>query len=306
MATLSKNRPLVVGIGELLWDMLPSGAQLGGAPANFAFHAHSLGAEVAVVSRVGADRLGNDILRRFSAIALPTEAIQIDDEVPTGTVDVTLDSAGAPHFVIRENVAWDRLAVEQSALEVVRQANAVCFGSLAQRNPIARESILRLVSAAPADSLRVFDVNLRQHFYSRQVIESSLRVANVLKLNDHELPVLADMFELAPSASEAMQQLARLFELRVVALTLGPRGSLVYYGGQWSEQAPKPVRVADTVGAGDSFSAALVTGLLMKMDLHEVHGFAADVARFVCSQPGAMPALPSDLRQRARLGTNGK
>jgi fructokinase len=203
-----------------------------------------------------------------------------------------------PLFVIRENVAWDHLAVEQTALATVRQADAICFGTLAQRSPTARKSIQRLIAAASPDSLRVLDVNLRQQFYSREVLESSLRLANVLKLNDLELPLLAEMFKLGSSGRAAIEQLTRAFELRVVALTRGERGSLLYREGQWSEQQPKPVTVADTVGAGDAFSAALVTGLLAEMDPDEVHSFASEVARFVCSQPGAMPVLPSEFQKR--------
>jgi fructokinase len=298
MATLQRLQPLVVGVGELLWDLLPGGRQLGGAPANFAFHAHNLGARAAVISRVGEDSLGQEILARFNAIGLTTECIQTDREAPTGTVEVSLDGAGTPHFVIRDNAAWDRLAVEQTALAAVRQADAICFGTLAQRTPGARKSIQRIVAAVPADSLRVLDVNLRQQFYSREVLESSLHLANVLKLNDIELPVLAEMFGLANSGPDAIEQLARAFDLRVVALTRGERGSLIYREGQWSEQKPKPVAIADTVGAGDAFSAALVTGLLMSMGLEEVHNFASDVARYVCTQPGAMPSLPSKFRER--------
>jgi fructokinase len=298
MTSLQRSQPLVVGIGEVLWDLLPSGRQLGGAPANFAFHAHHLGARAAVISRVGTDPLGREILTRFQTMGLGTDAIQNDPEAPTGTVEVTLNGGGVPHFVIRDNAAWDRLAVQESALEAVRQADAICFGTLAQRNPSARKSIQHLIAAASQDSLRVLDVNLRQQYYSREVIESSLRLANVLKLNDLELPVLAEMFNLGSCGLGAIEQLTRAFDLRIVALTRGDCGSLLYRGGQWSEQPHKPITVADTVGAGDSFSAALVTGLLVEMDLDEVHNFASDVARFVCSQPGAMPVLPSEFRKR--------
>ena len=308
MTTLQKAAPLVVGIGEVLWDLLPSGRQLGGAPANFAFHAHQLGAKAAVISRVGADPLGQEILTRFQTMGLATDAIQTDSEAATGTVDITLNGGGVPHFVIRDNAAWDHLAVEETALTAVRQADAICFGTLAQRNPAARKSIQRLLAAASPDALRVLDVNLRQQFYSREVIECSLRLANVLKLNDLELPVLAEMFNLGNPGPAAIEQLARAFDLRVVALTLGERGSLIYREGRWSERHPKPINVADTVGAGDAFSAALVSGLLVEMDLDEVHDFASEVARFVCSQPGAMAVLPFEFRERTRVGghVNGK
>ncbi len=298
MATGQKNHPLVIGIGELLWDLLPGGRQLGGAPANFAFHAHQLGARAAVISRIGRDELGQEVLARFEAMGLPTAAIQTDATAATGTVEVTLSEAGVPQFIIRNQVAWDHLAAEESALSLVREADAICFGSLAQRTPAARTVIQRLLAAASPNSLRVFDVNLRQQFYSPDLIESSLHLANVLKLNDAELPVLSGMFGLTGSTREVITQLAGAFNLQVVALTRGEHGSLIFSAAQWSEQKPKPVIVADTVGAGDAFTAALVTGLLMQMSLDEVHGLASDVARFVCSQPGAMPVLPPEFRRR--------
>ncbi len=306
MSAFESVRPLVVGIGELLWDLLPAGRQLGGAPSNFAFHAYNLGARAVVVSRVGGDRMGQEILARFQSFGLSTEAIQVDDEVPTGLVDVTLDASGSPLFAVRENAAWDCLAPAPSALAAMRQADAICFGSLAQRSPVARQTIHRLLAAASGNSLRLFDVNLRQPFYSREVIEASLRLANVLKLNDDELSVLSQMFSLAGSVPEAIIQLARTFSLRVVALTRGSRGSLIYSGGDWSEQRPRPVKIVDTVGAGDSFSAALAVGLLMKKDLDEVHRFAADVAGYVCSQPGAMPFLPAAFRERTDFSAIGR
>lgn len=305
MVTTENNRPLVVGIGELLWDFLPGGSQLGGAPANFAYHAHSFGARAVVVSRIGGDQLGKDIISRFQAIGLESGAIQIDAEAPTGTVEVTLDGYGVPHFAIRDEVAWDHLAVEPSTLQLIRQADAVCFGSLAQRSPGAQHSVQRLVAAAGSHSLRVFDINLRQQFYSRAVIEVSLRLANVLKLNEHELVILTEMFGLSSVRTAAIEKLAGAFNLDYVALTCGDRGSLIYHHGRWSERQPQPIKVADTVGAGDAFSAALTTGLLLKMELEEVHRFAADVARYVCSQPGAMPVLPEELRSQSRLAKAG-
>ncbi|MGO9404195.1 MAG: carbohydrate kinase family protein [Terriglobales bacterium] len=305
----------VVGVGEVLWDLLLSGPQLGGAPANFAYHAHALGAEAYVVTRVGNDDYGREIIRRFREMGLPDTAVQVDDTVPTGIAKVELSGDGLAHFTIPEKVAWDFLALTGEALAVVGEADAVCFGSLAQRCEPSRSTIQQLVTAAPADALRVFDINLRQQFYSRDVIEDSLRLANVLKLNDDELPVLAEMFKLADAddgfaadtrtrvsalheIKRQIEWLAESFGLRLVALTRGANGSLLWQGGRWSDCPSHPVKVVDTVGAGDSFTAALVLGLLRKMDLDEINKIANEVARYVCSQAGATPALPPEFAKK--------
>lgn len=286
----------VIGIGEVLWDLMPAGRQLGGAPANFAFHARSLGAEAFVVTRVGEDSLGREILERFKEREIAGDAVQMDAGKPTGTVAVSLQGSGVPQFTITEDVAWDRLALTAAAREMIRAADAICFGSLAQRNPVSRTAIQQLMAAAPSDALRVFDINLRQPYYSREIIEQSLRLANVLKLNDAELPVLAGMFQLGTAPRQQIQRLAQLFELPLVVLTRGAQGSLLYREGRWSEQLPQPVQVVDTVGAGDAFTAALTMGLLNKMEIDDVHALAARVARYVCAHSGATPILPENLR----------
>jgi fructokinase len=291
-STTSKERPVIVGVGEVLWDLLPAGPQLGGAPANFAYHAQALGARARVVTRVGNDRLGQEVLQRFNDMHLPIDTVQIDDQRPTGTVAVSLSAEGVPQFTIHEDVAWDRLSVTEQALQTVREADAVCFGSLAQRAPASRAAIQQLVSSAPSRAFRVFDVNLRQRFYSREVIEQSLGLANVLKLNNDELPILAEAFGLTGEARSQVESLARRFGLKFVVLTSGSKGSLIYRDGGWSEQTAQPTPIVDTVGAGDSFTAALVMGLLSNMALDEAHAFAAELARYVCSQAGATPALP--------------
>jgi fructokinase len=290
----------VIGIGEVLWDLMPAGKQLGGAPANFAYHARSLGADAFVVTRVGEDSLGREILRRFNEMKIADGVVQIDASKPTGTVTVVLQEGGVPQFAIREEVAWDWLAPTDAARKIVSEADAICFGTLAQRNSCARASIQQLVAAGPVQALRIFDINLRQQYYSREIIEQSLRLANVLKLNDAELTVLAGMFELGPDPKQQIQELARVFELRLVALTRGSQGSLLYQAGRWSEELSQPVQVVDTVGAGDAFTAALTMGLLNKVDLDEVHAVAAQVARYVCSHTGATPAFPESLRRAIR------
>ncbi len=292
----------IIGIGEVLWDLLPSGPQLGGAPGNFAYHAHALGATASVVSRVGNDNFGREILRRFEDLGIADGTIQVDDTAPTGAVSVSLSEKGNPNYVIHENVAWDRLAVTTSALRAVREADGICFGSLAQRGEISRAAIQRLVAAAPAETLRVFDINLRQKYFSPEVVEQSLRLANVLKLNEGELPVLAEYFRLKGSTRHQIEMLAKKFSLRLVALTRGPAGSLLFQGGNWSDCPSVPIQIVDTVGAGDAFTAALVMGLLQKMGLDEVNSFADEVARHVCSSTGATPPLPErfSLRFSAR------
>jgi fructokinase len=288
----------VVGIGEVLWDLLPSGPQLGGAPGNFAYHTHALGANACVVTRVGDDNFGREILRRFEELGIADGAMQVDDSAPTGTVSVSLSEKGNPNYNIHENVAWDRLAVTPAALKAIREADAICFGSLAQRGEVSRAAIQRLVAAAPAETLRVFDINLRQKYFSREVIEQSLRLANVLKLNDGELPFLASMFDLTGSIQQQIEKLARKFSLRLVALTRGPAGSLLFKGGQWSDCASVPIKIMDTVGAGDSFTAALVLGLLQKLELNKINTLADEVARHVCACAGATPPLPQSICDR--------
>jgi fructokinase len=298
-------RIVIVGIGEVLWDLLLSGPQLGGAPANFAYHAAALGAEAHVITRVGNDDLGREILRRFRDMGLQHSSVQsnvqsnvqVDERAPTGTASVTLSGDGLAHFAVQENVAWDFLEATPKALTLVNEAHAVCFGSLAQRSEPSRDAIQQLIESTPDDALRVFDVNLRRPFYTRDVIERSLQLANVLKLNDDELPSLAAMFNLSGSTKNQIECLTQIFSLQVVALTRGPNGSLLYEttARRWSDCPSRPVTIVDTVGAGDSFTAALVLGLLCKMDLDEINSVANEVARYVCSQPGATPPLPSEL-----------
>jgi fructokinase len=306
----------VVGIGEVLWDLLLTGPQLGGAPANFAYHSRALGCDASVITRVGDDEQGREVVRRFRNMGLPDTTVQVDEHALTGTVQVQLSGDGLAHFTIQENVAWDHIALTVEAVTIASSADAICFGSLAQRSQKSRDTIRKLVTAA-TPTLKVFDINLRQSFYSRDVIEESLKLSNVLKLNDDELPRLVDMFALTGSAENQIEQLAQAFDLRVIALTRGANGSLLYQeleevpGGtlprrvvsephrtRWSDCASRSVQVVDTVGAGDAFTAALVLGLLQKMDLDEINSVANEVARYVCSQPGATPQLPSDFRKK--------
>ena len=286
----------IVGVGEVLWDIFPDGPRLGGAPANFTYHAGALGAEATLVSRVGKDRLGSDALNRLSQLGVTTGCVEVDPILPTGTVSVGLDSGGQPRFTIHENVAWDALVGSRSSRQAVGIADAICFGSLAQRSEIARKTIRALVAESPSASLRIFDVNLRQHFYSTETLEASLELANVLKVNETELPRLAELFSLAGDEQTQIRNLACRFGLRTIAYTRGGRGSCLYSDGGWSEHPGFPVKVVDTVGAGDAFTAAMTHGLLAGWDLHRINDMANQVATFVCSQSGAMPELPESIR----------
>lgn len=285
-----------VGLGELLWDLLPGGRQLGGAPANFAYHAAALGAEARVVSRVGRDDAGRELVHRLRELHIGTDCIEEDPVAPTSTVTVALGADGQPSYTIHENVAWDRLAGEVAARAAIATADVVCFGSLAQRRDVSRHTIHALLRLSPAYALRIFDVNIRQHYYSRDLIADSLALANGLKLNETELPLLAELFQLTGDERTQVDALARRFQLRVVAYTRGERGSLVRADGEWSELPGAQIAIADTVGAGDSFTATLALGLLAGWPLATVHERAAAVASYVCTQRGATPALPAPLR----------
>lgn len=287
----------VFGVGEVLWDLLPGGPQLGGAPANFAMHARSLGADAALISRVGDDARGRGALARLADAGLPAGLVQRDATAPTGTVGVSLAADGQPVYAIHEDVAWDRIEATPDALTAAAGADAVCFGTLAQRDPRARAAVQRLVAAAPAGALRIFDINLRQHFHSPEVIGSSLELANVLKVNDAEWPVLAAQFALAGDLRAQIAALAGRFALRAVALTRGAAGSLLLADGVWADEPGRAVAVADTIGAGDAFTAALALGLLAGRPADVTNRLATDVACFVCSQAGATPTLPARLTQ---------
>ena len=287
-------QPLVIGLGEVLWDMLPSGKQLGGAPANFACHTRALGARAAIISAIGDDDLGREIAHRLEHLRVETRFLQIHPKSPTGTVSVSLD-AGKPTYTIHENVAWDAIAWDEDLTDLALAADAVCVGSLAQRSFISRSTIQAFLQHTKPQCLRIFDLNLRQHYHSPAIIQSTLEICNILKLNDEEWPVLAKLLALNPGAPTGLRELMARFDLQLVALTRGGEGSLLITPSTTDEQPAAPTVVCDTVGAGDSFTAALAMGLLRKLPLQQVHAFASAVASYVCSQPGATPSLPKDL-----------
>ncbi len=280
------DRP-IVGIGEILFDLLPSGAQLGGAPANFAYHVCCLGGRGVAVSAIGKDKLGEEVKTILAAKKL--EAVLPEVDYPTGVVHVELDGRGVPQYTIVEDVAWDNVPYTQEMKELARNAAAVCFGTLAQRNPVSRATVMNFIADMPADSLKVYDINLRQHFYSRVIIEDSLRVADILKINDEEIAVVSDLLGLDASPEQACRSLISMYGLRLVILTKGADGSeVITPDAKYSVECPK-VKIADTVGAGDSFTAAFVQAYLRGDSIENCHNIANRISAFVCSRSGAMP-----------------
>lgn len=294
----TQMKPLVIGIGELLWDVLPSGPRMGGAPTNFACHAQALGAEAAIISSVGADELGGRLLERLPGLGVVTEGISVDGARPTGTVAVQLGADGQPVYTIRDDVAWDNLQAQATSIRMMGVASAVCFGTLGQRSDSSRAAIRELVEATSRSALRIFDPNLRQNFFSADVIHESLELANVMKLSDTELPVIASLLHLRGDVREQLTALHKRYELRMVAFTRGSEGSILWDGSLWCEHPGLPAKVKDTIGAGDSFTAATALGLLQEWPIEWISGTANEVAAHVCSSVGAIPPMPESLRQR--------
>lgn len=286
----------VVGMGEALWDVLPEGKKIGGAPANFAYHVSQFGLPSCVVSAVGSDPLGHEIIDNFTSKGLNF----LIDEVPypTGTVQVEVDPAGIPQYDIKENVAWDNIPVTEALLDLARQTRAVCFGSLAQRNVVSRDTIATFLDAMPKDDdvLTVFDVNLRQGFYTKEILCDSMKRCNILKINDEELVTVSRMFGYPGiDLQDKCWILLGKYNLKMLILTCGINGSYVFTPGTVSFQPTPKVEVADTVGAGDSFTAAFIAGILRGKSVAEAHAIAVRTSAFVCTRPGAMPVLPPDL-----------
>ena len=275
---------VIVGIGEILWDMLPSGKALGGAPANFAYHAMRLGEEGWAVSAIGDDDLGREIMDIVGSKGLKN-IISVTDK-PTGKVE--LDGRGVPTYNIMEDVAWDNIPFTPEMEVLASRADAVCFGSLVQRMN-SRRSVLGFVRAMRPDALKVFDINLRQHYYSREVIEESLKLSDILKINDEEIRTVADMFGLGDDDVAACRSLIASYGLRLVILTKGADGSEVITADEVIPQSVGHVDVVDTVGAGGAFTAAFVVAYLRGETLAQAQRLATETASYVCSCKGAMP-----------------
>jgi len=284
---MADKKPFIVGIGELLWDVFPSGKRAGGAPVNFVYHAAQAGAEGCAVSAVGDDDLGREILRELENSGI--RGVISTVPYPTGRVLVELKD-GIPSYTIVENVAWDHLPLTPEALVAVSRADAVCFGTLSLRSTHTRDTVKKLLAAAPQTSLRFFDINLRQSYYSKELVEELLAFANVFKLNDEELAVLRGMFGLTGSDEEVCRALVSRYRLRYLIFTAGAKYSIIYTPDEISRMDTPRVDVVDTVGAGDSFSGAFVCAVLSGKTLRQAHEAAVQTAAFVCTRAGAWPA----------------
>ena len=283
---MNAQKKVIVGIGEILWDMLPTGKALGGAPANFAYHAKRLGEDGWAVSAIGNDALGREIMEIVMEKGW-RNLISVTSR-PTGTVQVSLDAKGVPSYTIMEDVAWDNIPFTPQMAALASRADAVCFGSLVQRGN-SRDSVLRFLRAMRPEALRVFDINLRQHYYSKEVIDESLQLSDILKINDEEIRIVAELFGLGGDDTAACRALIERYGLKLVILTRGADGSEVITADEAIPQAVGQVEVVDTVGAGDSFTAAFVVAYLRGDSLADAQRLANETAAYVCSCKGAMP-----------------
>lgn len=293
----NNKEKFIIGIGEALWDVLPDGKKIGGAPANFAYHVSQFGFKSKVISAVGSDSLGEELLDKFNSRGLNCEVANVP--YPTGTVQVELDPNGVPMYEIKEGVAWDNIPFTPELETLAKQCRAVCFGSLAQRSVASRETINSFIDAMEDsdDTLKIFDVNLRQGFYTKETICTSMEKCNILKINDEELVAVSRMFGYPGiDLQDKCWILLGKFNLKMLILTCGVNGSYVFTPGNVSFVATPSVEVADTVGAGDSFTATFVSSILMGKSVREAHQRAVRVSAFVCTQHGAMPIIPEEYK----------
>lgn len=277
----------IIGLGEILWDMLPTGKQLGGAPANFAYHVCRLGGNGWAVSAISDDELGREIKNTLSTKKLNTILEEVNE--PTGTVQVTLNTAGVPTYNITEGVAWDHIPFTERIGNLAKETSAVCFGTLAQRSPESRATIHKFIKSMPAGSLKVFDINLRQKYYDENIISDSLRLADILKINDEELEIVSRMLCLTGTSEERCRAISREFNLKFVILTMGGDGSKVILEDRVHLSTPGKINIVDTVGAGDSFTAAFMLAYLRGESIEKAHTLATEVSSYVCTKAGAMP-----------------
>ena len=304
-----EQKRYIVGLGEALWDVLPEGKKLGGAPANFAYHAGQfVGSENTIaISALGEDKLAEETIDALQEHHLNYLMPRV--AYPTGTVQVQLDEQGIPTYDIKENVAWDNIPFTPEIEEIAANCKAVCFGSLAQRNVVSRENIHRFLDKTPADCVKIFDINLRQNFYTKEIIQESMRRCNILKINDEELVLIGHMFGYPGLDIENKCWLILgKYNLDMLVLTCGTNGSYVFSrcealsapttSGQMSFQETPKVEVADTVGAGDSFTGSFCAAILSGKSVPEAHRLAVEVSAYVCTQNGAMPQLPEQLLSR--------
>ena len=287
----------IVGLGEALWDVLPEGKKLGGAPANFAYHAGQFGLDTLAISAVGEDQLGDETLSALKEKGL--KYIMPRVPFPTGTVKVELDAQGVPAYEIREGVAWDNIPFTSEMEKVARSCKAVCWGSLAQRHEVSRNTIHRFLDATPPTCLKIFDINLRQTFYDEEVIRASLKRCNILKINDEELVTIGRLFGYPGlDMSNKCWLILGKYNLDMLVLTCGVNGSYVFKPGAMTFLETPKVDVADTVGAGDSFTASFCAAILKGLSVSDAHQLAVETSAYVCTCNGAMPRIPAELTGR--------
>ena len=298
------HQPIAVGLGELLWDMLPKGKQIGGAPFNFARHCNQLGLEGFPVSPIGIDELGNETVSLLKDWGITPDFVSRYPQHESGTVNIRLDDQGKPNYEIRDVAAWDFIQHNLLLEQLAPKVDIVCFGTLAQRSDVSRSTIYSFLDRMSLDAIKLFDVNLRQHFYSIGSIEASLERASILKLSNEELPVLKNAFSLSGSVEVQLSELKNRFELKLIAYTRGAEGSLLIDGSGTDDHPGTTITTIDTIGAGDSFSATLCAGLLQGLPLAPLNENANQVAAYVCSQRGATPALPESIVNNVSYSTS--
>lgn len=286
----------IAGIGELLWDVLPDVEVIGGAPVNFAYHVTALGGKGIPITTIGRDARGEKALAELKKRGVDIAAISISDEFVTGYVAATVDEEGKASYLFPEELAWDHLVVNEYADTLRRRLDAVCFGSLAQRSEHSRRVIYGYLDRLRPETVKVFDINLRQDFYSLQVIESSLLRTDILKLNEEELPVLIRLLGVKESRDKWLSALIKKYDLKMAILSRGESGSLLLTPDNSSEHPGIVTHVEDTIGAGDSFTAAATIGYLQGLALGDINEQANRVAAYVCSQRGGMPQMPDILK----------
>lgn len=288
----------IIGLGEVLYDVLPQGSKLGGAPANFAYHASQFGFEAMAVSAVGNDVLGDQALATFDKNGLKYIIPRVS--YPTGTVNVSLDAEGVPTYTFTPNVAWDHIPFTPEMQAEAKKASAVCFGSLAQRSEESKKTIMSFIDATQKDCLKIFDINLRGNFYDKETIQNGIRHCDILKINDEELVVLGRLFGYPGlDIEEKCRIILHRYNLRMIVLTCGTNGSYVFAPHDFKSYQPTPkVEVADTVGAGDSFTGSFTASILSGKTIEEAHALAVKVSAYVCTQEGAMPKLPAEFTNK--------
>jgi len=289
----------IIGLGEVLWDIFEDGKALGGAPCNFAYHVRALGHEGVPLTRVGTDELGREIVELLEQSGLPTDRVQRDRCHPTGRVTVKLHGQGSPQFTIIEDVAWDYMEADRTWLETARGAHAVCFGTLAQRSPSSRKAIRAvLTAAAGAGACIVCDLNFRQHFYDVDVVRDSLARSQIVKLNEEEVAALCPLLGEMEGEEEMAHTLIGEFDARLVCVTRGERGCTLYAAGEVVSAPVPPVKVVDTVGSGDAFTAGMVIKHLEGRPLAAIAEAANLLGSFVAGKRGAMPRLDASVADR--------